>query len=335
MQRNKGFTLIELLVVIAIIAILAAILFPVFAKVREKARQTACLSNIRQLGLAIAQYNNDFDTCYPNGTNPFGQANGWAWQVYPYTSSAAVFTCPDDPTPRAHTAYTFNGQNGSTNYTSYGYNNDFTQQVFWNNAAVSGCGKNQCPNGNKGFGLGNMTEPDKTVVLFEMTGSGGTSNASYEYDITTGNPGNPHSDYSATFGQGGSPSGDGTANNQDGYVDPSGANENFTEGGGTQTDGKLKYATGYMINSTAGADFNSPIGRHSGGSNFMLADGHAKWLRGGTVSAGRNNPVPNDAGGETAVCPGPNGTKLAGNFGICAANTGAVTGTVQATFSLQ
>ena len=62
-MRRKGFTLIELLVVIAIIAILAAILFPVFAKAREKARQTSCLSNTKQLCLAALQYAQDFDEC--------------------------------------------------------------------------------------------------------------------------------------------------------------------------------------------------------------------------------------------------------------------------------
>src|SRR5579863_3565054 len=151
MQRNKGFTLIELLVVIAIIAILAAILFPVFAKVREKARQTACLSNIRQLGLAIAQYNNDYDTDYPNGINPFGTASGWASQVFPYTSSVAIFACPDDPSARVHTPYSGNGvTSGSGNVTSYGYNDDFVYQTFWN--SNSPCApKQQCPNGNKSF----------------------------------------------------------------------------------------------------------------------------------------------------------------------------------------
>jgi len=324
MQRNKGFTLIELLVVIAIIAILAAILFPVFAKVREKARQTACLSNIRQLGLAIAQYNNDFDTDYPNGSDPYGQASGWAWQVYPYTSSAAVFACPDDPTPRTHTAYTYNGVHGTTNVTSYGYNNDFTRQVYWN--TNSPCGNGQCPNGNKSYGLGNMTEPDKTVVLFEMTGSKG-------YDLTSADPNNTAgpSDYKYN---GGSPSGDGTASNVDGYDDPNGFNLN-NWATATPSDGQLKYATGYMEYSVANGQFNSPIGRHSGGSNFMLADGHAKWLRGGVVSAGRSNAKPGDPGGETTICPGPSGNTVAGATGICAANTQAVNGTLQATFSLQ
>ncbi|MCW3060774.1 MAG: prepilin-type N-terminal cleavage/methylation domain, partial [Capsulimonas sp.] len=67
MKRNDGFTLIELLVVIAIIAILAAILFPVFAKAREKARQTTCASNLRQLGLAMLQYVQDNDETFPFG----------------------------------------------------------------------------------------------------------------------------------------------------------------------------------------------------------------------------------------------------------------------------
>ena len=121
----KGFTLIELLVVIAIIAILAAILFPVFAKVREKARQISCASNMKQIGLAVAQYTQDFDEKYPNGYNRWGNTCGWATPIMPYVKSTAVFKCPDDNTantpPNAVVSYAINdtllgdgiGNNGS------------------------------------------------------------------------------------------------------------------------------------------------------------------------------------------------------------------------------
>ena len=92
-MKRRGFTLIELLVVIAIIAILAAILFPVFAKAREKARQVTCLSNMKQLGLGFTQYNQDYDE-YFTGSDAYGQ--GWAGKIYPYVKSKGVFICPDD-----------------------------------------------------------------------------------------------------------------------------------------------------------------------------------------------------------------------------------------------
>ncbi len=91
-HARRGFTLIELLVVIAIIAILAAILFPVFAQAREKARAITCISNLKQLGLSIAQYEQDNDEKTPPGANQYGGAEGWAGQVYPYTKSTQVFT---------------------------------------------------------------------------------------------------------------------------------------------------------------------------------------------------------------------------------------------------
>ncbi len=102
--QKKGFTLIELLVVIAIIAILAAILFPVFAKAREKARQVSCLSNMKQIGLGFTQYNQDYDEKF-TGSGFYGQ--GWAEEIYPYVKSTQVYQCPDDPrTPGANeTAY--------------------------------------------------------------------------------------------------------------------------------------------------------------------------------------------------------------------------------------
>ncbi len=97
MQRRfsiplKGFTLIELLVVIAIIAILAAILFPVFARARAKARQTSCLSNVKQIGLALMMYAEDYDECYPTVNHVTGY--DWFPPLYPYVKNRQIFRCP-------------------------------------------------------------------------------------------------------------------------------------------------------------------------------------------------------------------------------------------------
>jgi prepilin-type N-terminal cleavage/methylation domain-containing protein/prepilin-type processing-associated H-X9-DG protein len=124
-MKRSGFTLIELLVVIAIIAILAAILFPVFARAREKARQTSCISNLKQLGLGMLMYVQDYDERFPNGQYSAGGAagpctdgnivhNGWGWMVdsnwrgqvpskiylrdivNPYIKNEQLWLCPSD-----------------------------------------------------------------------------------------------------------------------------------------------------------------------------------------------------------------------------------------------
>ncbi len=131
MSRKSGFTLIELLVVIAIIAILAAILFPVFARAREKARQASCQSNEKQLGLAFLMYAQDYDetfprdcwqnvppisnASYPTLHNPAGASveAHWDWphHVYPYVKNTQIFDCPTsrDPYPNGSGAQNYDG----------------------------------------------------------------------------------------------------------------------------------------------------------------------------------------------------------------------------------
>jgi prepilin-type N-terminal cleavage/methylation domain-containing protein/prepilin-type processing-associated H-X9-DG protein len=104
--RRSGFTLIELLVVIAIIAILAAILFPVFAQAREKARQSSCSSNLKQIGTALMMYVQDYDETYPNRRfEPFDTSNSnaryddnsWRSVIQPYVKNTQILVCPSNP----------------------------------------------------------------------------------------------------------------------------------------------------------------------------------------------------------------------------------------------
>jgi prepilin-type N-terminal cleavage/methylation domain-containing protein len=160
MRNKQAFTLIELLVVVAIIAILAAILFPVFAQAREKARQITCLSNQKQLGLAFAQYVQDYDEKMPcgmyqaAGTPGSDIGEGWAGQVFPYVKAKGVFACPDDPTvpPAANIVV------------SYAYNQLLDSTPFDNPGVVS---------------IAQITAPSSVVCLFEVTNgtTWGSSNA--------------------------------------------------------------------------------------------------------------------------------------------------------------
>ena len=269
LSKKRGFTLIELLVVIAIIAILAAILFPVFAQAREKARAISCISNLKQIGLAFTQYEQDFDERNPQGWDPYGRASGWAWQVYPYVKSRAVFRCPDDSA-------------AVPGNSSYGYNANL---VFGNNGSKIGpdCGITNPTNikgGCTGVPLSLIAQPANTVLLFEIQNA---ANTNY-YDVSLGDPNNPVSD-NASGNNGGSPAGTGLGGN----YDPNG------EGAGTAgAAGDLKYATGFLgansLASTTAGNFVAAKGRHTEGANYLLSDNHAKFFRPGTVSPGNTDP---------------------------------------------
>lgn len=123
-QTHKGFTLIELLVVIAIIAILAAILFPVFGRARENARRSSCQSNLKQVGLGILQYVQDYDENFPLAVSGSTSAIssppvGWADSIQPYLKSTQIYQCPSDS----------NGPNSNptlAGYTDYWYNSNLS-----------------------------------------------------------------------------------------------------------------------------------------------------------------------------------------------------------------
>lgn len=117
-HRRRGFTLIELLVVIAIIAILAAILFPVFAQARESARKTSCLSNLKQQALGISMYTQDNDEFLPQGSRTMSDGTVWRWmhQTFPYVKNDDIYRCPSTKLP-AWDPNVYTGNAGT-----YGYN---------------------------------------------------------------------------------------------------------------------------------------------------------------------------------------------------------------------
>jgi len=124
LSRRNGFTLIELLVVIAIIAILAAILFPVFARAREKARQSSCLSNVKQITLGVQMYTQDYDETLPRARFWYtgsGSPYLYTRAIRPYVNNEQIFICPSDANGVYVEGWTSSPHRSDL---SYGYNWD-------------------------------------------------------------------------------------------------------------------------------------------------------------------------------------------------------------------
>ena len=162
-SKHSAFTLIELLVVIAIIAILAAILFPVFAQAREKARAITCLSNMKEIGLGITMYVQDYDEVLPvtaGYDTSWNDASTWDTEIAPYIgqgkiapkATPGIFKCPDDSIARTPP------ENGNT-IRSYAETNAMTGGWFDTNGGV--------PCGIKGTTLASIDAPADTIAIAE------------------------------------------------------------------------------------------------------------------------------------------------------------------------
>lgn len=250
-QRRKllGFTLIELLVVIAIIAILAAILFPVFARARENARKTSCLSNLKQLGLGIMQYTQDFDENFPNGYIAGGSDwinDGWPVFVQPYVKSIEVFRCPSDTVPPVQEGW----QGKAISYASnglYGSGWDSSAGGFPLLGPMGIGGENGWLNsGRGGLNLAAVTQPATSILLAEK------HNADYRLNETFGSGNSSGFSPNCVFiGE---------------MLDPGWGDRRIPDGSRAQAQ---------YPNGPNGAVSN----RHLEMSNFLFVDGHAKAMR--------------------------------------------------------
>jgi prepilin-type N-terminal cleavage/methylation domain-containing protein/prepilin-type processing-associated H-X9-DG protein len=129
---QSGFTLIELLVVIAIIAILASILFPVFGRARENARRSSCQSNLKQIGLGIMQYTQDYDEQMPSRVVTTNPISTWKDLIQPYLKSTQIFACPSNPIAKE---VTYQSSLGAP--AGYSPNSTHSLSVFGNTGAYS------------------------------------------------------------------------------------------------------------------------------------------------------------------------------------------------------
>lgn len=192
--RHRGFTLIELLVVIAIIAILASILFPVFARARENARRSSCQSNMKQIGLGLLQYFQDYDDTAPmcaEGATGYHNVDNFMWMdaIYPYVKSTQLFTCPSETRTNAAGTFDYAGNiaNTVTNNKKYG---SYVANAFYFDTPAGSVG---LPPFGTYTGdpaatppkISKFESPSTTMWVFE-SGNDGQAAPTYPYMIYTG-----------------------------------------------------------------------------------------------------------------------------------------------------
>lgn len=292
---RRAFTLIELLVVIAIIAIIAAILFPVFAAVRERGRSTACLSNERQIGLALTQYTQDNNETYPSGAlllvNPDAATGvGWAGQCFSYVKSTSLYVCPDDTT-----APVVQGGNTVGYPVSYGFNTSASGDM-----------------------LSDFKAPASTVLLFEV--SGDPALITDPSEGTQGYTAAPPSGFMSTAGDGGG--------NIFCRIKSFDANHVVLATDDDAHPPTIQYATGalgarWTPNSNPDSKpawFLDEFGRHHSASNYVMADGHAKFIYPNQVSGGGEAVAPDCQQGnltpQPSDCARAHPTDAAGTAGL-------------------
>ncbi len=168
---KKGFTLIELLVVIAIIAILAAILFPAFAKAREAARRSSCSSNMKQIGIALMQYSQEYDEKMAASQTRGPDYPYWQYLIQPYVKSKDLFKCPSNSGGEKAYGGSFVPSDISNNYAAnvdYSGDSDAYDKIPSDQAAQIVMPKNE------GQSLAAFQSPSSTIEVIEFAGAGGT-----------------------------------------------------------------------------------------------------------------------------------------------------------------